>query len=84
VLHQDAATDHEYLQYYYPVFVALTNKGGLCLVATHIFPFGGKTTLQHMHLRNTRQASHGDRNTVKDADEKLVHDEKQYNLFLNV
>jgi len=83
VLHQDAAKDHEYLQYFYPVFVASANKGGLCLVAKHIFPFGKELLCNIRSYVTPDKLSCGDRNTVKDAYEKLMDDENLYNLFLD-
>ena len=81
VLHEDAATDQEYLQTYYPVFVASANKGGLCLVAKHIFPFGQKLLHNICSYVSSNVLSHGNRNTVKDAYDKLLNDAGLYKLF---
>ena len=58
------------------MFVASANKDGLCLVAKHIFPFRQKL----LHV-SSNVLSHGNRNTVKDAYDKLLNDAGLYKLF---
>jgi len=82
VLHEDAAKDDEYLQQFYPIFVASSNKGGLCLVAKHIFPFGKQLLCNIRSYVSPKKLSSGDRNTVKDAYDKLTDDAELYKLFL--
>jgi len=65
VLHEDAAKDDEYLQQFYPIFVASSNKGGLCLVAKHIFPFGKQLLCHICSYLSPKRLSSGDRNTCQ-------------------
>jgi len=83
ILHHDAIQDSDYLMNYYPVFVASYNKGGLCLVAKHMIPFG-KHLLQNICSLVTRdKLTRGDCNLIKQAHDILVHDNESFQLFLN-
>jgi len=83
ILHQECVKDQEYLMKYYPIFVAAYNKGGLCLVAKHMFPFAQKM-FQDIHSCVTREKlAQGDHQLIKNAHERLLHDDELYNLFLD-
>jgi len=49
------------------LFIASANKGGLCLVAKHVFPFRQKLLHNIRSYVSSNVLSHGNRNTVKDA-----------------
>jgi len=83
ILHQDAVQDKEYLVQYYPVFVASYNKGGLCLVAKHMIPFGKHLLHNICDLVTRDKLSKGNCNIIKEAHDILIHDNDSLKIFLD-
>jgi len=83
VLHEEAVKDKEYLRNYYPIFVASYNKGGICLVAKHIFPFGEKLLHKIRSYVTKEKLTQGDQRVIKEAHDKLLEDVDLYNFFLD-
>jgi len=83
ILHEEAMTDKEYLVKFYPVFVASYNKGGLCLVAKHIFPFGEALLHKICSYVTKEKLSQGDPRLIKNSHDKILDDIELFDLFLD-